>query len=171
MPDKDPEQVAFAEWIRETAFDYLRECVKRANEHSSYRALVENHLALPFSPKANAGRCALGQSTCTITSDGAMVPCYTLLNNRDEWTMGRMTEGSFIPSKCEPAILRRLRQATPRLHDECDACDIREVCRGCPGAVYSQKGVLTGRDLVACNFRVGALEGLIEGWGSATASR
>lgn len=167
FPDSDDRQVAFSGWIRETSLEYLRECVRRKEEHVSYRAVVEDQLAVLFGPKSSHGWCALGASTCTITADGNVLPCYTLLNKKENWSMGKMRKGSFVPSERRSAILRELQTARPMLSENCVGCEIREVCRGCPGAVYSQKEVLTGYDLVSCNFRMGSLEGLIEGWKNA----
>ncbi|WP_250257790.1 radical SAM protein [Dermabacter sp. Marseille-Q3180] len=164
LPDEHPEQVDFAAWIRETATDYVRECVRRKEEHVSYRAITEDNLGVLFGPKSTHGWCALGRSTCTVTADGTVVPCYTLLDHKNRWTLGHLSDTSFMPSMRSEDIFLELQQATPLKASECQDCDIKEVCRGCPGAVYAQREVFTGRDSISCNYRIGSLEGLIDGW-------
>lgn len=158
------EQLEFSQWVRNSSIDYYTTCVKRRNQHSSYKTVVEGDLRPLFAPSSPYGWCGLGRSTVTVDVDGSVLPCYTLLQDQASWKMGTLEEGSFRPDLQLPDVMRLLTLANPNKADECADCEIRSICSGCPGGTFATSGDFTGFNSVGCASRIGKVEGLLRGW-------
>ena len=110
------------------------------------------------------GWCGLGVETLTVAQDGSLLPCYTLLQDAAQWTLRLVARDSETETVGCADIYRRLRAADPRRSRSCSDCDIREVCRGCPGGILAQGGDFTGKNIVSCSYQIGRIEGLIRGY-------
>lgn len=96
--------------------------------------------------------------------DGSLLPCYTLLQEPSRWTLRTVASDPASTTAEAASIQERLDGADPRKLASCVDCDIRDVCRGCPGGRLTQAGEFTGKDIVSCSYRIGLIEGLIRGY-------
>lgn len=164
------EEAEFVRWIRTCAEEYLREAVRLREQHDSYKAVMDEQTRVVFTDLQDLGWCGLGTTTLTVDVDGAVLPCYTSLYEKDGWRMGSLSKLGYEDEEASTKIGIKLREANPRIARSCSSCDIRDVCRGCPGGVYAANGKFTGVDPVGCAYRIGALEGLLNGWQNETRS-
>ncbi|MDO4413139.1 radical SAM protein [Cutibacterium sp.] len=163
LEDKHQE-AKFTHWIRTCAEEYLREAVRLKDRHESYKSVMDEQMRIIFAHPSNLGWCGLGTTTLTVDVDGSILPCYTLLHDKDKWRMGSLSRHAPADIHANKSIAVKLRNANPRTTQFCSSCDIREVCRGCPGGIFAMNGNFTGIDPVGCAYRIGALEGLLTGW-------
>lgn len=114
--------------------------------------------------RSMVGWCGLGVETLTVAQDGSLIPCYMLLQEAPQWTLREVAGDPETNTINAPDIYRRIRLANPRTSGSCDDCEIREVCRGCPGGTLAQGGDFTGKNIVSCSYQIGRIEGLIRGY-------
>lgn len=107
------------------------------------------------------GWCGLGVETLAVAQDGSLPPCYTLLQEPSRWTLRTVASDPASTTAEAASIQERIDGADPRKLASCVDCDIRDVCRGCPGGRLTQTGEFTGKDIVSCSYRIGLIEGLI----------
>lgn len=163
-------EAEFVRWVRACAEEYMREAVRLREAHNSYKAVMDEQMGVAFSNLSNLGWCGLGTTTLTVDVDGGILPCYTLLYEKEDWQMGSLSAGKTTTTDEQNSIAIKLHDANPRITDSCSSCDIREVCRGCPGGVFAARGSFTGIDPVGCAYRIGVLEGLFGGWNNEAKS-
>lgn len=126
--------------------------------------MLDEIMGLVFLPTRSAGWCGLGVTTMTVDVNGEVLPCYTLLHDSRTWQMGTVTAEGIVAAKRVDEIKAILADAGRGSVNYCSNCDIRDSCRGCPGGVFATNGEFTAIDPIGCAFRIGAVEGMLNGW-------
>lgn len=155
----------FAASVRCSARELLEAAVEeRKAENSPLSNALLDFTALLMKGERAIGWCGLGIDTITVSASGEIFPCYTLLEDRDKWKLAEKlpdwAPGALEKSRVESALLA----ANPRTIATCRDCCIRAICAGSPGSSVAFGGELTAVDAVGCSYRVGAVEGVLQGW-------
>lgn len=155
------QELEFANSVRESVRDFYTDCV--LSDQPAKQAMAREMLGVICNPLTSTLWCGLGQRNITVAADGTVYPCYMFLNKRHQWKMAdsinNLSEAT-VPKDIKESLL----QASAVNDSRCQTCILREVCRGCPAGVYSEKNDFTGYDPANCAFRFGAVEGILNGW-------
>lgn len=104
--------------------------------------------------------CDLGVDTLTVTANGSVYPCYTLIG-KEQFVMADHVSAldGVRFDQVQKIFLENKKSDNP----ECRACSIFTTCHQCPGEMYSQAGQLNVALPIACDFMTGFTEGLLNG--------
>lgn len=165
----DTQERQFATRVR----DYAEELFWMAGSTNDprFNTLRRQILSTLLEPQPEGSWCGLGRNTITVSADGTVLPCYTLIGSGPEWIMGDKIQDSADELSLSSIADRAIAQASPAREPECQQCAIRTTCRGCPGGVFRSTGRFTGRDPSQCAYRVGAIEGFLLGRLEGASSR
>jgi uncharacterized protein len=157
----DPEEERFADYIRDSTFNLFYEA--GISKTDAYDPLVRDILCALFSPHFSMGWCGLGRTTLTISAYGSVLPCYTLIDCGAQWEMNSRLPKPGMPVTLSAKAAHLLDLADPEKAPECIRCAIRDSCRGCPGGIFRAFHRFTGASPEACAYKIGAVDGLLQG--------
>lgn len=157
----DAHEGEFAEEVRQGAEEMFR--VAGSTKDLRYNTLRRQILSTLLEPRPEGRWCGLGRNTITVSADGTVLPCYTLIGSGPEWIMGDKIQDRADELSLSPSAERAIERARPSWAPECQRCPIRTTCQGCPGGVFRSTGRFTGRDPSQCAYRLGAIDGFLQG--------
>ncbi|WP_439381371.1 radical SAM protein [Amycolatopsis lexingtonensis] len=149
----------FNEAIRDLSRDYGKYLVENISSSSCTQPVRDVLKSMATSGRSDA-HCTLGMSTQTVTADGKLYPCYTLIE-RDEWVMQEDVTSSDDGSSYRRIQLKLIdnRKST---NSTCADCDIMTTCQACPGMWLQVNGDLAAPEPSHCLNQIGMIEGMLE---------
>jgi uncharacterized protein len=103
----------------------------------------------------------IGIKSLTVNVDGAIYPCYQLMDS--SFYMGQATEKEIWKTPGYQQVEQRMRANEKFDNDYCKICWARGVCNGCLGELYAQTGSIEQRIDAVCAGVRGGLEEVIYG--------
>ncbi|HSH52614.1 MAG TPA: radical SAM protein, partial [Bacteroidales bacterium] len=82
--------------------------------------------------------CNMGKSFVTVTSNGDLYPCQTLLNNQ-EMIIGNIFENKKTNQEKLNSFYTKFRKINKFKNPECQKCIAINLCMGCPARWYYEK--------------------------------
>jgi uncharacterized protein len=103
--------------------------------------------------------CSLGIGTQTVTADGVLYPCYTLIGH-DEFAMDQDVT-SLTKTDDYGRVQLRLIENRKSTNPVCSRCDIMKTCTACPGSNLTVNGAIDLPDPGHCKSSIGDTEGFL----------
>jgi uncharacterized protein len=159
----------FEESVRQLAFDYGHFLVDNIG-HATCRVIVADMLKDMRTKTRADAHCSLGIRTQTVTADGVLYPCYTLIE-QDDWVMNsditsRVSEADGY-ERVQLKLIDNRKSTNPR----CSNCEVMTTCQACPGMWSHVNGAIGAVDPTHCSNHVGMTEGVLRGIIDARADR
>ncbi|MFZ6029097.1 MAG: radical SAM protein [Chloroflexota bacterium] len=105
--------------------------------------------------------CPVGIAALTVNVNGAIYPCYQLMDN--PFSMGHVAQTQPWQTPAYQEVVQKLR-ANDKFHNvHCRDCWARGVCSGCLGELYAGTGSIEGRIEANCNGIRGGVEEVLYG--------
>lgn len=150
----------FHEAIEDLSREYGRFLVENMITSRSCLQPVRDMLkGMATSGRADA-HCTLGMSTQTVTADGVLYPCYTLIG-RDEWVMQQDVTQQVPDETGYRRTQLKLIDNRKSRNPVCAECDIVTVCQACPGMWLHVNGDLAAPEHSHCSNQIGLIEGVM----------
>lgn len=147
--------------MRKLGFDYGRYLIRNL-DRPGYDLVVLGVLRRFRDVQRADVHCGLGVATLTFTTDGHVMPCYTLIG-RDEFVMAPSVSDWTRHAARFQEVQQKFLSVRKAEREPCRSCDIREVCQACPGSMVHQSGEINVPVFGECCFRVGVTEGMLQG--------
>jgi uncharacterized protein len=147
--------------IRELAREYGEFLVANIDRSSCLQPVQDMIKGMATTGRSDA-HCTLGMSTQTVTADGHLYPCYTLIG-QDEWVMKNdVTDASENDAAYKRTQLKLIDNRKSK-NPVCSQCDIMTVCQGCPGMWLQVNGDIAAPEFSHCSNQIGLIEGMLQG--------
>lgn len=147
--------------IRGLSEDYGNYIVSRINDGHS--ALLLAHALRNMRRRARKDiYCSLGVDTVTVTVDGKIYPCYSLIGHL-ELVMAESLDTWDREDHAYISVESIFTSTHKSENSQCSSCDVLTTCSACPGSMMQVNGSLDAPISTHCSNLIGYTEGLIKG--------
>lgn len=112
---------------------------KEKNVNNSTYSLVQRIVSSLISKKTSKYICEAGVGGVSISTKGDVYPCF-MFTDEDDLQMGNINDNNLFNSSRFKEVINRFDKFNKNDNDECNKCFVRNICSGCLGINYIEKG-------------------------------